>query len=169
MICAEMKSMIQLLHFYISPAHNFYGHHDQPPGEHPIYERESLECVAGRGIAGDRFFEYRAGYKGQITFFAMETHEWMCSEFGSDLPPSVYRRNVVTRGVNLNDLVGREFEIQGITFEGTEEAKPCYWMDTAFGPGAENALQGRGGLRARILNDGELRLSGVREEELAFA
>ena len=52
---------------------------------------------------------------------------------------------------------------------GEEEAKPCYWMDTAFGPGAENALQGVGGLRAKILSDGELRLSRVCEEALVLA
>lgn len=164
-----MKPMIQLLYFYISPAHNFYGHHDQPPGKNAIYERERIECVAGRGIVGDRFFEYRSGHKGQITFFAMETHERLCREFRKDLPPSVYRRNVITRGIDLNELVGVEFEIQGITFKGTEEAKPCYWMDTAFGPGAENALQGVGGLRARILHDGELRLSRLHRSELELA
>ena len=162
-----MKPMIELVHFFVSPAHNFYGHHDQPPGNAPILEPESIECVAGKGIAGDRFFEYRAGYKGQITFFAMEIHEKLCREFGRELPPSVYRRNVITRGIDLNELIGCKFEIQGITFEGTEEARPCHWMDTAFGPGAENALQGVGGLRAKILNSGELRLSHLLETAAA--
>jgi MOSC domain-containing protein YiiM len=164
-----MKPMIQLLHFYVSPAHNFYGHHDQPPGDAPVHERETIDCVEGKGIAGDRFFEYRSGYKGQITFFAMETHEMMCKKFGKELPASVYRRNVITQGFDLNELIGAEFEIQGIRFEGMEEAKPCYWMDTTFGHGAENALQGVGGLRAKILDGGELRLSRLLDSKLEMA
>ena len=48
----------------------------------------------------------------------------------------------------IGTLVGAEFEVQGVRFVGTEECKPCYWMDSALGPGAENWLKGRGGLRA---------------------
>jgi hypothetical protein len=59
-------------------------------------------------------------------------------------------------GADLNGLIGVEFEIQGIRFAGVEQCKPCYWMDSALGPGAEAWLQGRGGLRARILIDGTL-------------
>jgi MOSC domain-containing protein YiiM len=64
---------------------------------------------------------------------------------------------VITRGVNLNEYIGKEFEIQGVRFYGTEESAPCYWMDGAFAPGAKDFLKGRGGLRAKILSDGELR------------
>jgi MOSC domain-containing protein YiiM len=64
----------------------------------------------------------------------------------------------------LNALIGRQFEIQGVRFEGVCEAKPCHWMNTALGAGAEEWLRGRGGLRARILTDGVLR----REGELIF-
>ncbi len=67
------------------------------------------------------------------------------------------RRNVVVRGANLNALIGCEFELQGVRFLGTEECRPCYWMDQAVGPGAEAWLIGRGGLRAKILSDGWLR------------
>jgi len=154
-----MKPEIQLLHFYIAPAHSYYGHHGRSAGDAPVQECDAIECVAGRGVAGDRFFDYRSDYRGQITFFAMETHERMCREFGRDVPPSVYRRNVVTRGIDLNTWIGRTFEIQDVVFAGTEEASPCHWMNTAFGPGAEDALRGFGGLRARILTDGRLRLT----------
>jgi MOSC domain-containing protein YiiM len=64
---------------------------------------------------------------------------------------------VITRGVDLNDLIGQEFDVQGVRFLGTEECRPCYWMDGAFAPGAQEFLKGRGGLRARILSDGSLR------------
>jgi MOSC domain-containing protein YiiM len=65
---------------------------------------------------------------------------------------------VITAGADLNQLIGVEFEIQGVRFAGTEEAKPCAWMNTAFrDERAEAWLKGRGGLRARILTDGVLR------------
>ena len=51
----------------------------------------------------------------------------------------------------------REFEIQGVRFRGHGEAKPCYWMNQAFAPGTQEALQGQGGLRAEVLSDGCLR------------
>jgi MOSC domain-containing protein YiiM len=59
--------------------------------------------------------------------------------------------------VDLNTLIGREFEIQGVRFYGTDECRPCYWMDRAIAPGAEDFLKGRGGLRAQILSDSTLR------------
>jgi len=74
-----------------------------------------------------------------------------------DKMPSTFRRNVMTAGVDLNELIGHEFQIQGVRFRGTEECHPCYWMDQAFAPGANEFLKGRGGLRAEILSDGILR------------
>ena len=61
-------------------------------------------------------------------------------------------------GADLNALIGTEFEVQGVRFAGIEQCKPCYWMDSALGPGAEVWQQGRGGLRARIVTDGILHL-----------
>ena len=54
---------------FISPGHNYFGHHGQPPDDFPLVETTQIECVAGHGIRGDRFFDYRDDYKGQITFF----------------------------------------------------------------------------------------------------
>src|SRR4029078_12738926 len=71
--------------------------------------------------------------------------------------PVVARRNVITRSVDLNEVIGKEFEVQGVRFIGTEECRPCYWMDEAFAPGAQEFLKGRGGLRAKILSAGSLR------------
>lgn len=116
-----------------------------------------VHCVAGKGLEGDRFFDWKPDYKGQITFFALETHEGLCQQLdvmGKD--PSVFRRNLITRGVDLNELIGEEFAVQGVRFMGTEEARPCHWMNQAFAKGAEEALRGRGGLRARVLSDGWL-------------
>lgn len=150
--------MIRVEHLFISPGHNFFGHHGQPAGEHPIVVVEEIECVAGRGIRGDRFFDYKENYKGQITFFAMEVLEALRSELNlPDAQPQATRRNVIVRGADLNALIGWEFEVQGVRFAGVEESKPCDWMNSALGPGAEEWLRGRAGLRCRILIGGVLR------------
>ncbi|MFN2541166.1 MAG: molybdenum cofactor biosysynthesis protein [Chthoniobacterales bacterium] len=148
---------MEICHLYISLGHNFFGHHGREPDDYPAIEVPVIECVAGRGIRGDRFFDYRDDYKGQITFFALEVFAAMCLAFElPDCSPCLVRRNVVTRHVDLDRLIGQEFELQGIRFFGTGECRPCYWMDRAIAPGAEQFLQGRGGLRAKILSDGEL-------------
>jgi len=150
--------MISIQRLFISPGHNYFGHHEQPAGESPLVEVSEFECVAGSGITGDRFFNHKENYKGQITFFASEIFEQMQRELGlANADASKTRRNALTAGIDLNSLIGKKFEIQGVQFEGTEECKPCYWMDQAFAPGAEQWLKGRGGLRARILTDGILR------------
>lgn len=154
--------MLRIEHLYISPGHNFFGRHGQPAGEHPVIAVAEIECVAGRGLRGDRFFDYKPDYKGQITFFAAEVHEELCATFyplaGSPPAPSAFRRNVITRGVDLNTLIGQTFTLQGITFLGAAECSPCHWMDHAFAPGAHASLKNRGGLRAKILTDGLLRV-----------
>ncbi|MBK9140799.1 MAG: molybdenum cofactor biosysynthesis protein [Verrucomicrobia bacterium] len=150
--------MFRIEHLFISPGHNFFGHHGQPAGEHPIAAVEQIECVAGRGIRGDRFFDHKEDYKGQITFFAMEALEALRRELNlPNAQPQATRRNVFVRGADLNRLIGREFKIQGVRFAGVEECRPCDWMDQALGPGARAWLQGRGGLRCRILTSGVLR------------
>ncbi len=149
---------IEIRHLAISPGHNYFGHHGVPAGEEPIVEVESVECVAGRGLRGDRFFDFKPDYKGQITFFALETFESLAAALAcAEARPIAVRRNVFTRGVDLLALVGREFELQGVRFRGSEECRPCEWMDGAVAPGAHEWLKGRGGLRARILSDGVLR------------
>ena len=149
---------IRIKHLFISPGHNFYGHHGRAPGVHPMVECAEVRCLAGRGIEGDRFLDFKADYKGQITFFSHEVYEEVRKQFARlDALPSAFRRNVIVENADLNALIGREFEIQGVRFLGTGECAPCEWMEIAFAPGAETALKGRGGLRAKILSDGVLR------------
>jgi MOSC domain-containing protein YiiM len=157
-----MSSSIELLHLYVSSGHNYFGHHGKPAGENLVEEVPEIQCVAGRGIQGDRFFNHKENYRGQITFFSHEVYESVCEQFQVwDKPISVFRRNVITRGVDLNDFIGAEFEIQGVRFCGMESCKPCYWMDQAFHPGAEATLKHRGGLRAQILTNGILRTTNL--------
>jgi hypothetical protein len=148
---------LRIRRLYFSPGHNYRGHHGMPAGEHPILEVPEITCVAGRGIESDRYFDFRESFKGQITFFDWAVYQNV-QRGRPPFEPSVFRRNVIVEGADLNTLVGKTFELQGLRFEGTEECAPCYWMDQAVGPGAEAVLKGRGGLRARILTSGVLRV-----------
>ena len=151
--------MIRVEQLFISPGHNFVGHHGGPPGEHPLLLMDQVECVAGRGLRGDRYCEREDGHKGQITFFSLDVFDALRREMNlPDARPQATRRNAFVRGVDLNSLISKQFEIQGVRFEGVEESKPCNWMNLAVGPGAREWLQGRGGLRCRILSDGLLRV-----------
>ena len=150
---------MRIRHIFISPAHNFVGHHGKPPGESPTVEVSEARCIAGRGIEGDRYLDFKDDYKGQVTFFAAEIFERLCAQFGiRDKSPSVLRRNIITEGVDLNALIGTEFKVQGVRLLGMQECAPCHWMNNVFAEGAEEALKGHGGLRAKILSDGVLRV-----------
>lgn len=137
-----------------------------PPGGHPVLEHDTLELLAGRGIAGDRFLDFKDDYKGQITLIDLAVV--LAVRFHSlnpDLPASAFRRNVVVEGVDLNALIGKRFRLDGILLEGTQECSPCHWMDEACGtPGTEKLMKGRGGLRCRILESGALHKGEVHFE-----
>jgi MOSC domain-containing protein YiiM len=148
---------MRIRQIFISPGHNYFGHHGKPPDDFPLIEVPRIECVAGHGIRGDRFYDYRDNYKGQITFFSSEVFQSLARHFGlSDKSPGLLRRNVITSGIDLNDLIGEEFSIQGVRMRGTAHCRPCYWLDQAFAPGTEEFLEGNGGLRAVILSDGAI-------------
>jgi molybdopterin synthase catalytic subunit len=149
----------ELDEIWISPGHDFRGHHGGPRGEHGSESVPGVECVAGMGLRGDRYFGHKEDFKGQVTFFDADAIQAVRDHFGMpELEGSVFRRNLIVRGVDLSAWIGRKFRFQGVEFEGSEECRPCYWMDEAVGPGAEEFLKDRyrGGLRARILSDGTL-------------
>lgn len=152
---------LQIHHLFISEGHDFFGRHGKGRKEHEMVDCNEIELVAGKGIVGDRFFDYKEDYKGQITFFDYAVYEAVKREFElPNLPPSAFRRNVLVSGLDLPSLMGRRFTIGGLEFEGVEEAKPCYWMDQACAPGVEEFLKGQGGLRCRVQSGGELKKSG---------
>jgi MOSC domain-containing protein YiiM len=143
---------------FISSDHNYVGHHGGPPGAAPAECREQVVLLPGRGIEGDRYAARDAGHPKQITFFDMAVIDGLSAKFNRPVPPQSVRRNVFVRGLDLPKLVGRRFRLNGIRFEGVDPCKPCYWMNQAVGPGAEEFLRGKGGLRARILDPGLLRI-----------
>src|SRR5437763_2807808 len=146
---------MRIRQIFISPGHNYFGHHGKPPDDYTLVEVPRIQCVAGHGIRGDRFYDYRDDYNGQITFFSFEVFEKLARHFDlKDKAAGALRRNVIVSGVDLNELIGEEFSIQRVRLRGTAHCKPCYWLDQAVAPGAEKFLEGNGGLRAQILSDG---------------
>lgn len=158
---------VTVKHLYISNGHNYFGRYGKGSLAHEIDERASIELLAGRGVREDRFFDYEEDYKGQITFFDWAVYERVRDEVvKGELRPSKFRRNVMMEGVDLNDLIGKRFSLNGMEFTGSCECKPCFWMDEACADGAFEFLKGQGGLRARILNDGVLSVGSYELEIL---
>lgn len=157
---------VTLKHIYISSGHNYFGRYGKGSLNYAIVERKEIELVAGKGVVDDRFFDYEPDYKGQITFFDWAVYQEVKSEVvKGELDPKKFRRNVMLEGVDLNELIGKRFSINGVEFTGSCECKPCFWMDEACAEGTEEFLKGQGGLRARILEDGRL-TTGIFELEV---
>ncbi len=94
---------ITLKHIYISPGHNYFGNRTQTPGEHPTFDVETVEVKAGFGLVGDRFYGKGENFDGHIPFFAWQVFHTARAECGAQLSASaLWRRNVLTEGVNLN-------------------------------------------------------------------
>lgn len=149
---------IDIIHLFVSGGHNYKGRHEKGSLDYEIEDPDRIECVAGRGIRGDRYFDHKENFKGQITFFDYGVYDDVKKAFGlPDLSASVFRRNVLVRGVPLSELIGKRFTIGSLEFEGAEEAAPCYWMNEAAADGVHEFLKGQGGLRARILRGGSLK------------
>jgi MOSC domain-containing protein YiiM len=149
---------LALHRIFVADGHSYFGRHGLGSANLPIRELSTVECVAGRGLRGDRYFDHKADYKGQVTLFATEVFGEMCRALNMPhASPAALRRNLLVSGSDLNELIGHTFELQGVVLHGTEECRPCYWMDEAIGPGAHAWLKGQGGLRCRILSDGWLR------------
>src|ERR1044071_1728037 len=111
---------VEICHLYISPGHNFVGHHGREPDNYPMIEVPMIECVTGRGIRGDRYFDF----KGQITFFSLDVFDQLCQTLGlRESSPAEARRNTIVRDSDLNELVGQDFEVQGVRFHGMEECR----------------------------------------------
>lgn len=152
---------VRLRNIYISPGHDYWGRHGAGRLQHGIMDVPEVDCVAGKGLVGDRYFGYRADYKGQVTFFEEEVVEEIRDIFKvPKLPSSVFRRNLIVSGVRLKDWLGKRFVFQGIEFEGCQECRPCHWMSRVVEEGTEAYMKAnfRGGLRAKVITSGVLRV-----------
>ncbi|MEI7889045.1 MAG: MOSC domain-containing protein [Actinomycetes bacterium] len=116
---------------------------------------ESVEAITGRGLAGDRYLLDEPGpHSGDnITLIEREAYEHLAAE-GLAVEEPLLRRNLVVTGIDLNDLVGRDFMIGAVQCRGSELCHPCHYIESLTHPGVLKALVMRGGLRAEIVSGG---------------
>ena len=120
---------------------------------------EAVRALAGRGLEGDRHVTGRGTFPSGPPGSALTMIEAeVCESFNPPLEPSDHRRNVVTRGIDLNALVGRDFSIGEVQCRGMRLCEPCTVVQRYAGRPVLRALVHRGGLRADILHDGTIRV-----------
>ena len=127
------------------------------PGELPA-PVERVRAYAGRGLQGNRYFweEGDAPPGRGVTLIAAEAMDAVALEGNVAIDPAATRRNVLTRGIDVNELVGKRFRIGDVECEGVELCEPCAHLESMTQPGVIKALAHRGGLNADILSDGEI-------------
>jgi MOSC domain-containing protein YiiM len=141
--------------------------HVAPLAESPMRSVTAVEALAGRGLQGDRYahgigsFSKRFGTGREVTLIESEAFEALERDYGIALSPGQARRNLVTRGIALNHLVGREFTIGEARLRGTRLCEPCGHMERLAVKGALRGLVHRGGLRAEIVRGGTIRVGEV--------
>jgi MOSC domain-containing protein YiiM len=135
-----------------------------PAAGAPMVALEQVRVVAGRGLEGDRYFDGR-GYYSQVppltgrrlTLIEAESLEALARETGIVLAPHECRRNLVTRGIRLDALIGKRFRVGTIECYGERLCPPCGYIEELTGkPGLNRGLTDRGGIRAEILLDGAI-------------
>lgn len=152
-----MTQTITIHDLYISSGHDFKGRFGKVRLNHKTPRVELVECVEGKGIVGDRYFGYKENFKGQLSLISLEAIRDIEKCLGISVENfAQFRRNAVVSGVDLNALVGRTFSVGDVKLYGTEQCKPCFWMDESIGEGANAALENRGGLRCHILSSGSI-------------
>jgi MOSC domain-containing protein YiiM len=120
---------------------------------HPV---EAVRAMAGKGLEGNRYFD-TGRPEQELTLVEAEQLERVAVEDGLDIDAAATGRNILTRGVDLNALVGKRFRVGAIECRGIELCEPCTTLEARTVPGAIKALTHRAGLNAEILVDGELR------------
>lgn len=127
----------------------------------PMLSLEEIDLIAGQGIAGDRYKTRNNGGR-QVTLIEAEGLAAIAAYMGEPaMAPERLRRNIVTRGINLLALKDKTFRVGGTLLAYSGECHPCSQMETLVGPGGYNAVRGHGGITARILEGGVVRIGDV--------
>lgn len=135
-----------------------------PAAGEPARLCESVLAVPGRGLEGDRMVAGTGTFPSRLPGSALTLIEWeVCASFDPPLSPDEHRRNLVTRGIALNGLVGREFLVGTVRCRGMRLCEPCLVVEGYASRPVLRSLVHRGGLRADILEDGVIH----RGDELA--
>ncbi len=127
-----------------------------PPHELPAPVERAV-AHAGKGLVGNRYYFEDGAKPGQaLTLIAAEALEAMAAEHGIEITAAASRRNVLTRGIDLNALVGKRFRVGAVDCVGVELCEPCKDLERMTKPGVIKGLAHRGGLNADIVSDGEI-------------
>jgi MOSC domain-containing protein YiiM len=138
--------------------------HIAPEAAKPLAAVATVRAVRGRGLEGDRYFHQVGTYSNhpgsgrEVTLIEAEAIEALAGETGIVLDPGASRRNIVTRGVPLNDLVGLRFRVGEVLLEGTRFCEPCRHLEGLTKKGVMAGLLHRGGLRTVIVEGGTIRV-----------
>ena len=122
--------------------------------------RAQVQVIAGRGLEGDRYFDgsgdwsNNSGVDRDVTLIEIEAIEALDREKKIRIAPGAARRNLVTRGVPLNHLVGREFQVGAVRLHGTRRCEPCQYLESLTTQGVLSGRIHRAGLRARVIAGG---------------
>jgi len=131
---------------------------------HPV---DKVEAVAARGLVGDRYFLKEGTYSAkdgpdrEVTLIEEEALAGLAREYEITLQPVQSRRNLLTRGVPLNHLVGKTFKVGAVTLRGIRLCEPCGHLEKLTCKGVEKGLSHRGGLRAQIVEGGVLEVGAA--------
>ena len=123
----------------------------------PIKEVNSIEVLANKGIVGDRHFHDFNDPYNQLSLIESENIDEYNVKFGLDIPYVDFRRNIVTKGIQLNDLIGKKFKIGKVELEGVELCRPCRHLTEMLDQ--KNILKEfmrKGGLRCQILSSSKI-------------
>jgi MOSC domain-containing protein YiiM len=137
--------------------------HIAPDEGHDVVEVDEVRAVAGRGLEGDRYFHKSGTFArkwdpgNEVTLVESEAIEALARDYGIELGSGATRRNITTRGVPLNHLVGRQFRVGETELRGERLCDPCGLLESRTHPGVRKGLQHRGGLNAAIVVAGVIR------------
>jgi MOSC domain-containing protein YiiM len=126
----------------------------------PTFAVDQVHAIPGLGIEGDRFFNYAQKPKGdaksgrEITLIELEAIESLQNENEIDITPDQTRRNVITHGISLNNLIGRTFLVGAIKLRGVRLCEPCQYLANRTDSRILPSMNHKGGLRAEILTEG---------------
>ena len=124
-----------------------------------IEEVDSIKVLANKGIVGDRHFDDYNDPYCQLSLIESENIDYYNIKFGSNIPYLDFRRNVVTKGIQLNDLVGKKLLVGNVEVEGIDLCRPCRHLTEVLGQ--DNILKEflrRGGLRCQVLSSSSIKI-----------
>ena len=138
-----------------------------PGHRQPIEPRDEVSVAAGTGIDGDYHAKKKPGGQRQVTLIQAEHFTVIAANTGKDsVSPELFRRNIVVSGIELTSLIGRRFRIGEVQLEGTGPCTPCSRMDENLGQGGRLAMSGLGGLTAKVIEPGRIRIGDPVTAEL---